>query len=163
MLRLIKKRMLKGLLILVLSGGFIGCALAAQEMDMANFGIQEQAKQEYESPEPLVRPNIEYNAENLRDPFEGYLLKKEETRSKAQIEESISPPILTVEGIIYGGKIPQAIINNKVVKVGDEIEGARVIEINKKGVIVFFGQRQYILPSPSKELLENLEGENKGG
>lgn len=116
--------------------------------------------------ELIVIPHIEYKAEGSRDPFESYLKKEEVLQGQPQQEgtaPSPPPPALTVQGIIWGGRFPQAIINNKIVKVGDTIEEARILDINKDGVTVFFGNRKYNLLSPAAANLQILEKEPKGG
>ena len=61
----------------------------------------------------------------------------------------IKLPALVVNGLIWGGKFPQAIINHKVVKVGDEIEGAKVKQISRDGVVILFSSRTVTLPPPA--------------
>jgi len=100
-------------------------------------------------PEVIVRPKVEYKAGGLSDPFQRY--KEEKIPPGAQQKEPglSTPPSLTVQGIIWGGRFPQAIINNKVVKAGDTIEGARVISIDKEGITLLFEGMQYSLSSPA--------------
>jgi len=89
---------------------------------------------------------IEYKSEDLRDPF-----KKEKIEIKEQPQEQMETkplPSMQIQGIVWGGGFPQAIINNRVVRVGDTIEGVQITDINKNGVTVFFENRQYTL-SPS--------------
>jgi len=109
----------------------------------------EQANQPKQGAEPVVipKPILEYTSGSLRDPFKPYIVK-EETKATEYRSTQEPPPKLAIQGIIWGGSLPQAIINNTVVKVGDIIEEARVLEINKEGVTVFFKSRQYKLASP---------------
>lgn len=90
--------------------------------------------------EIIVRPNVVYRAQGLRNPFEQTVLESESTSAvdSGIKPEVVSLPQLTVQGIIWGGRLPQAIINNKVVKVGDLLEGAEIVEINKEGATVLF-------------------------
>lgn len=106
------------------------------------------------------RPKIEYKAEDLQEPFgEG----EEQTegaveRKPAQIEPL---PTLTIQGIVWGGTLPQAIIENKVVKIGDTINDVRIVDINKDGLVLFYHGQQYNLSSPAKTDLkkpQNIEG-----
>ncbi len=100
--------------------------------------------------EIIVRPKVEYQAEGLRDPFQMPVSEKAVQEEKAQApEREIPPPSLSVQGVIWGGNFPQAIINNRVVKLGDTIEGARIVSIDKNVVIIFFQGRQYNL-APSR-------------
>jgi hypothetical protein len=68
------------------------------------------------------------------------------------------PPVLKIEGLVWGGRLPQAIINQKVVKIGDIIEGAQIVDINREGVTLIFNNSQYNLPS--QWILNNLESVN---
>lgn len=109
------------------------------------------------STEAVVRPRVEYDAGNLRDPFTSLIATIEKvpgSRESQNQEESkeFNPPVLTVRGIIWGGKFPQAIINDKVVKAGDTIEGAQVIDIKKEGITCFFQGRQFNVSSPAINL-----------
>lgn len=112
--------------------------------------LESQEKQPAEA-ERIIRPSVEYKAAGLRDPFEAPSVKKREDEEKSA-EPKVSrvpPPDLTVQGLIWGGNIPQAIINNKVVKVGDTIQGVKIISITKDGVTVLFEGMQYSLSSPA--------------
>lgn len=103
--------------------------------------------------EAAARPTLEYSAEQLRDPFveiitEDTGLAKMEG-NKSQQEQKKSLPALTVQGLIWGGSLNQAIINNKVVKAGDTLEGARIVSIEKEGILVLFEGQQYSIPAPA--------------
>jgi hypothetical protein len=99
-----------------------------------------------QQPPTITRPAVQYQAADSRDPFQSPFQKKVETAGAA---EGASLPSLTVQGLIWGGNFPQAIINNKVVKVGDVIEDAQVINIDKNGVTIMFGEKLYNLSSPA--------------
>lgn len=103
---------------------------------------------------------IEYKAEDLRDPF-----KKEEPEVQ-KLEEpliEVSQPLtgFIVTGIVWGN-IPQAIINEKIVKIGDTIDEARVVNIDKYGVTLFFENREYTLPSPAS-ITKDIKKSEQGG
>jgi len=65
-----------------------------------------------------------------------------------------------VQGVIWGGSLSQAIINNKVVTIGDDIEGAKIIYIDRQGITVIFEGKQYRLLSPG---VGDTSGEAQGG
>jgi hypothetical protein len=101
---------------------------------------------------------IEYTAETLKDPFQ------EEMREVKEEPIQTGPlPSLTVQGIVWGGAFPQAIINSKVVKIGDTIEEARIIEISKDGIIVVYGNKKYNLSAPAVTQAENFQKKAEGG
>jgi type II secretory pathway component PulC len=94
----------------------------------------------------IARPQLNYNSEDARDPFNSYLPTEENKGGQQQETEAyVQPPTLTVQGLIWGSNMPQAIINNKVVKIGDIIEGARIVEIDKEGVEVSYKGRSFTL------------------
>ena len=48
------------------------------------------------------------------------------------------PPALHIQGIIWGGGQPQAVMNNAVVQAGDEVSGVKIDSIRKDEVVVLF-------------------------
>ncbi len=127
------------------------------------------------NPEATLRPKINYQAQQPRNPFFAPFKEEEPEKKfeapKTQTEKELSSassvpanlPPLTVQGLIWGGAFPQAIINNIVVRKGDVIEKAKVTAIEKEGVTVVFADREYKLSSPSAFGLgqpENLTGGN---
>lgn len=102
--------------------------------------------QEAGVPSDKVRgTRIEYTSAGLKDPFEEPEIEIEKTS-----DLDMQPlPNLTVQGLVWGSSIPQAIINNKVFRVGDNIEGAEVVEIGRDGVILARGSGKYKLSSPA--------------
>jgi hypothetical protein len=58
-------------------------------------------------------------------------------------------PELKVQGVIWGGNFPQAIVNNKVLKVGDTVEGVEIKSIDKKGITVLFEGSESTISSPA--------------
>lgn len=110
----------------------------------------------------FVKPEVSYTAMNLRDPFKSLILPESETKG---FQEDIAtldvlPIPLTVQGIIWGPDLSQAIINNKVVKVGETIDDAKIISIEKDFITVFAVNKQFKLPSPA--LTPAVDKSNKG-
>jgi len=111
---------------------------------------KEEAVPKDKAAEIIIRPHIEYKAAELRDPFKSPREKKETEKQIAQVKVEERPlPNLVIEGIVWGGNFPQAIINNKVVKIEDTLEEARIIDIKRDGVTVSFDNRLYNLSSPA--------------
>jgi len=93
----------------------------------------------------IQRPQIIYKVQSLRDPFEP-LVREEKKEAKVTAKSEVKPmPSLTVQGMIWGGSLPQAIINNKIVKVGDTLDGVKIKEIDKQGVTVVFANKEHLL------------------
>jgi hypothetical protein len=102
-----------------------------------------------EAVESIIRPKIQYKADSLSEPFRVAIGRSnvgEETDKAAEV----AVPKFTVEGVIRSSNFNQAIINNKVVKIGDVIEGAKVVSIEKAGITLLFYDKQIILPAPAE-------------
>jgi len=109
-----------------------------------------------------LRPAVtEYAAGNLKDPF---AVNKELFKEEVKVEEVPRRPLppLSVQGLVWGGSIPQAIINDQVVKIGDTIAGVSVTNISKAGIKVVFDNQEYDLPSPASINLQDNKQEKKG-
>ena len=61
----------------------------------------------------------------------------------------IDPPNLHLEGLFWGIPRPQAIINRRIVSVGDEIDGTRITAITPEGVALNFQGQEWTLPRPA--------------
>lgn len=123
--------------------------------------IKEIEKVEKSVPsERIIRPSLEYKAEGLRDPFEGLGVQEGlAIKGAGRPTTAEHPlPILTVQGLIWGGALSLAIINDKVVKTGDTIDGARITNITKEGVSILFEGSQYNLPSPATAAIKKPQG-----
>lgn len=123
--------------------------------------VTEQAKKETSAPpvETIARPAVRYQAQELKDPFKE---PQQQEKGTGGGGSAVTLPALKVQGIIWGTSIPQAIINNTVVRIGDVLPGGvRIVTITKDSVTVFFQSRNYTLSSPVAEQLESLQ--KKGG
>ncbi|MFA5095818.1 MAG: hypothetical protein WC478_00555 [Candidatus Omnitrophota bacterium] len=59
------------------------------------------------------------------------------------------PPALVLNGVFFEQGAGFALINNRIARMGDEIEGAKVKEITMEGVTLEFGGKTIKLLSPS--------------
>jgi type II secretory pathway component PulC len=92
----------------------------------------------------ITRPTVEYTSMGLKDPFRLFKPVKE-IKKMDIVEIPVNPPELRVSGLVWGAETPQAIINGKVVKVGDIIENARIDSIGKSGVVIEFSGKKFTL------------------
>lgn len=130
--------------------GIFLLALFIFGLSAAGLGAEKTAA---DSSAPIARLQVEYGAEGLRDPFQSVLPEVNPTAEEPVVSEEPAgpPPNLVVQGLIWGGSVPQAIINNQVVRTGDLVEGARVIGIDKNGATVFFQGKKYRVSSSAAE------------
>jgi len=89
------------------------------------------------SPEPAVQ----YTAVAFRDPLVSLLPVEPSSKTQPKSFETpapsaIRPPPVTLQGMIWGGPRPQAVIDGDVYDVGDAVAGATIVKITRRGVIV---------------------------
>jgi len=124
--------------------------------------IKKMEAQEAAAAKPVItRPKVEYKASDFKDPFRPKVAKANEAGISKK--KQVVLPDLKIQGIVWGGQIPQAVINDKVIKVGDTIQNVHIIDINKFGVLAVFEGQEFNISSPatgggSKEIKESLEG-----
>lgn len=103
----------------------------------------------------IKRPQVEYKSSQLRDPFQSYLTDGKKVQGLQGVGDLAKPAInidaLRVQGIIWGGKMPQAIINNQVLAVGDRVDGFPILSIDKDGVSLDVPGEVINLPAPGYE------------
>lgn len=141
-----------------LTGLFSSNSFAAPKMDFTSSKLLEGEEIAKKASVPdkankedrVIRPVVVYSGQGLRDPFEPLVIEKKEEIAKEAPKEVIKPlPPLQVQGLLWGGDFPQAIINNKVVKVGDSLGEVKITAISKEGVTVFFAGKEHHLSSPA--------------
>jgi hypothetical protein len=113
----------------------------------------DSAESKAQEPDEVIgRLKVQYKAEGLSDPFRAVIGKvglQDETVT-SRVEKEIKIPDFVVQGVIWGPRLNQAIINNKVLKKGDTIEGAEVLAIDKSGIILLFEGKQINLSAPAE-------------
>jgi len=113
-------------------------------------------------------PEINYSSENLKDPFKDYLpvkpVKKEpEKRLMGDVKREIKLPGIDLQGVIWQGRIPQVIIDNNILTIGDKIKGAEIVEISREGATFLYKGVSFVVPSPAKELEKERSIKKQGG
>lgn len=155
------KRKISFMLIFVLFGVTGEClATKAKFEAMKNMEEREAGKG---LPVKVTRPTVRYGYSGTRDPF-ATSFKPVAGETVTGVKTPVTRPThLTVRGVIWGGKIPQAIINNAVVKIGDTIEGALITDISQIGVKILYQGGEFILSSPMAQAAPQDEpgGEKK--
>lgn len=87
---------------------------------------------------------VEYKPASAKDPFRSPLADKP-LRDAGKKEEVVVLPAMKLKGIIWNVKEPQAVINDKVVKIGDNIEDAQITAIEKGLVRLRYKEKDFTL------------------
>jgi len=165
-------RAYKNILIVFFLSAFIGLKFIALAEGALADGKVTRIEQSFVTPadetsteEVITRPVMEYKSDNLRDPFKSYLIKETVKELPSKSSDSIKPKLdldkIKVQGIIWGVKTPQAIINDKVLTIGDSIEDAEIVKIEQNGIIVNFNGEMFVLAVPGKNSVETEESNVK--
>lgn len=144
----------------------INSLFAEAETKKDNLKTAEDSKAQSKLSGVITREVEDYKGEGLRDPFKDYFdtIPPPSQEDPGNLNAPPQPlPPLEVQGVILGARLRQAIVNNKIVKVGDTIEGVRITTIEKDGITVFFGNRSYNLSSPAAGTLQDLKKKPEGG
>ncbi len=86
---------------------------------------------------------VEYTSQDLPDPF------RSPFEMEKVLDKGVAPEVslshLQVQGMVWSSKMPQAIINDTVVRIGEVIDGAEILDIRKEGIYVLYEGGQYII------------------
>ena len=121
----------------------------------------------------ISRPVIEYSSGDLRDPFmDLFQMAAEKEKREKELRNFEAPKDETdkvlpmpsldkikVQGLIWGGRFPQAVINGRILGIGDSIESFKIVNIEKKGITLSFSGRTVNLPTPGNA--PDLKKKNK--
>lgn len=98
--------------------------------------------------EPDVAPSpstARYTATSSRDPLLSVLptdapeaLRQQSALEAARLPSPLAPSDLSIEGLIWDGPRPQAVIGGEVYDVGDTVQGATIVSIDHTGVVGTF-------------------------
>ena len=136
-------------IVFLTAGGAAPYAFANQEMKEINKITTEQSpeKDKFE----IELPAVFYSSENFKDPFQSVIIEEPQGSQTEEIKpiETIELPDLKIQGIIWGTSAPQAIINNKVVKVGSSINDITIVDITGSEIIIDYKNQKFKLPAPS--------------
>ena len=65
------------------------------------------------------------------------------SKSEPKKPEVIHPPSMSINGLVWNSDMPQAIINGRVVNLGDNVDGAIITQINEAGVEILFRGKEF--------------------
>jgi len=159
---------MKNLKFLILTGCAVlimnHLAFATSEMKQINTMQTEQVptveKNMYE-----IQPVV-YKAEGLRDPFKGVVIRDPDEEkggdNSSKNQEVVVLPKLDIQGVVWGTNNPQAIINNKVLKIGESVDDVRIKDVKSNGIVVVYKNKEFLIASPGG-INKSTEKKPKGG
>ena len=91
-----------------------------------------------------------YDSDKFRDPFLPQVHRDRPDQTQGISADSgdgegSGMPEFSVQGMVWNSDMPQAIINGQVYRVGDKIEEAQIIDIDKEGVRLLQRGKIYML------------------
>lgn len=110
-----------------------------------DIGTVEPARMAQEKDAEIAEPQglltVKYEGSG-KDPLKDLLheyLNKERAAEPHAVKYAAPMPQLRIQGLLWASDMPQAIINGKIVGLGDYIEGVKIVAIQKDGVTVEYG------------------------
>jgi len=146
---------------LALNSFFLSLALAIQS-ELKAFDELQGTHSPIKGAGVYVKPVFRYQSGDLRDPFmrEKEAKPQETVKVPAIVDRRPLPP-MNVQGLILGGLFPQAIIDNKIVKIGDKLGEVAIVKIEKSGITVKYYDNEYNLPAPINEASSEANKESR--
>ena len=127
-----------------------------KKMDQEVTSLQDTPQPEVASPSV-----VNYTAQDLRDPLKSLLPPVPSPRTELRSTDASapvvaqspkpSPAVLQIQGLFWGGTQPQAIINHRVYRVGESVEGAKIVTIDRAGVTLDHQGSTLVYPAPSSK------------
>ena len=107
-----------------------------------------------QEPAPVAAGGALYTAQHLRDPLASLLPQRPAVVSAAPVPaageqprpgsaapnaaQSLLPPVLRVQGLVWGEAEPKAIIDGRIYDVDDQVGGGTIVGIDHRGVVLEF-------------------------
>ncbi len=118
---------------------------------------------------------VNYTGAQYRDPLElpielrapikpgaEIVLEKGKEIKEIEEEKEIVLPTFVIQGMVWGGVKPQALINEGLCEKGDIIKGAEITDINKEGVTFIYKNKKFII-QPTVKLDKIGQIKEEGG
>jgi|CXWL01.1.fsa_nt_gi hypothetical protein len=129
--------------IISLGWGFVPGAFAQEDKDFLQ-GLDE-IRDPFQSQLPIVEVPVKVIPQDNIPPVPQVELPPQPVVQAAPVwSPKVVPPLaiprgqdntaIVIKGLVWNTKIPQAIVNDRVIRVGDHVDGMKVISIHKKGV-----------------------------
>ncbi|MCX7926670.1 MAG: hypothetical protein N2606_00805 [Candidatus Omnitrophica bacterium] len=115
----------------------------------------------YSQEDVLKIPDVSYKARDKRDPFMDLLPKILPLEQKKEEQEDVVLPQLNIQGVFWGGKFPQAIINGRIVKEKETIDNVLILSIKREEIVILFSGRQFRIPTPATSSIQSFKGLEK--
>ncbi|MBN1404944.1 MAG: hypothetical protein JW946_00305 [Candidatus Omnitrophica bacterium] len=89
----------------------------------------------------------EYNADNLSDPLKNklYVYLADNISAIQKNTVLVQPPSISILGLVWDTSRPQAIIDGKILSVGEEVSGCRLLSVERDGVKVEYKGYEFFI------------------
>lgn len=108
-----------------------------------------EAEQSFDPDLVIDRPRVQYSEASSRDPFRDMNVQVQSPTSGVTQTDQVVLPEMEVQGVIWGTRKPQAIINKKVLYEGDYVDDVLIQKISKTGIDVLYKNRVFVVPAPA--------------
>ncbi len=88
---------------------------------------------------------LAYRGRDFRNPFRALLPAKID---KIQSGEAVAPPPLVITGVVWNVRKPSAIVDGQLVGLGDVINEAEIVAIERQAIRVRYHQQEFVIEVP---------------
>ena len=111
-------------------------AKSGYETSMLNIGADEEIAKIAE-PKDVIDVKFEGSDKDpLKNLHKSYMYELAKKEPIEEVKENLSLPAITINGLVWNTAKPQAIVNDKIVGIGEKIGGAKLIKIDKSGITI---------------------------
>lgn len=89
---------------------------------------------------------LEYRGRAYRNPFHGLLQPQPDAAAATAVP--VAPPAMAITGIVWGSQKPMAIINGRLVGIGDVVGDAEIVAVERGAVRVRVQGQEFVLTVP---------------
>ncbi len=153
--------MLLPILIFGLAFRVMGKANKKKETAPETAPIATEQVQEGINPPEIVHKTVEYTGSGSMDPFKNKFsmfiasfTPKINNLAAEEVMRQFDASGLNIKGLIWNSDRPQALINDKVISIGDEVNGAKLLSVNRDGIkLQYKGVEFFVDKNKQKKIL----------
>ena len=116
----------------------------AEEVAVLRNPFIPQLPREEKAPKPMMAPQ-DTNGEK------GALSSPEVQGTRDKAPSPISAPVMNIKGLIWNSDRPQAIVNDKIVQVGDTVNGSKILAIHGTGIDILHQGISFTIKTDTKK------------
>ncbi|MBF0384666.1 MAG: hypothetical protein HQL27_02225 [Candidatus Omnitrophica bacterium] len=126
---------------------FLLCGISYAKGELLTYGSFDPEKFKISNPFEAQFQEITSVENKLKEKKPKMIKNPEQAKKTKEEDKPLSPPKITITGLIWNSEKPQAIANGQIVNIGDYIEECEILDINKDGLEIQFMTNSIQIPA----------------